>query len=98
LDPIHKTCVLCFCLAETCDHLFFLCPFTHKIWNKVFEWLGVVNLVQNVGCVHFTSFSELLKPCRLKKVRHLIWCATTWCIWSLRNNIIFRGASFCIDG
>jgi hypothetical protein len=39
-----------------------------KIRNKVFEWLGVVNLVQNVGCAYFTSFGGLL-PCRLKKVR-----------------------------
>jgi hypothetical protein len=98
LDPVHKTCVLCFCLAETCDHLFFLCPFTHKIWTMVGEWLGVANFMQNVGCAHFTNFGALLKPGRLKKVRHLIWCATTWCIWSLRNNIIFRGSSFSIDG
>jgi hypothetical protein len=40
---------------------------------------------------HFSLFGALLKGSNHKRVRHIIWFATIWCIWRKRNNIIFRG-------
>jgi hypothetical protein len=41
---------------------------------------------------HFNSFGDIVKSKRGSKVKHLIWLATMWCAWRLRNNIVFRGA------
>jgi hypothetical protein len=42
---------------------------------------------------HFFLFGDLIKSKAIKvnnKHRHIIWLATTWCIWRGRNNIVFR--------
>jgi hypothetical protein len=36
------------------------------------------------------SFGALVKSKNGSLVRHFIWLATTWCIWKLRNQIIFN--------
>jgi hypothetical protein len=43
------------------------------------------------GFNHFFKFGDIIKSKKGNRVRHLIWLATTWCIWRLRNNIVFRG-------
>jgi hypothetical protein len=40
---------------------------------------------------HFLVFGDLLKSVVHKQYRHVIWLATTWCIWRWRNHIVFRG-------
>jgi hypothetical protein len=36
-------------------------------------------------------FGDLIKLKGDERVCHLIWLATTWNIWTLRNNVIFNG-------
>jgi hypothetical protein len=43
--------------------------------------------VESIHIVWFPIVSSNKRP----KVRHIIWLATTWCLWRLRNNIVFRG-------
>jgi hypothetical protein len=40
---------------------------------------------------HFLAFGSVFKGKNSKKLRYIIWLATTWCIWRTRNNIMFRG-------
>jgi hypothetical protein len=40
------------------------------------------------------DFGELIKGKKIKRVRHIIWLATTWCTWRACNNILFRGVIF----
>jgi hypothetical protein len=40
---------------------------------------------------HFNMSGTLVKGGGGSKVRQLIWLATTWCLWRIRNNIMFRG-------
>ena len=49
-------------------------------------------VVENI-CNHFNLFDTTLKGATNKRSRHLIWLATTWCLWRHRNNIVFRGDS-----
>jgi hypothetical protein len=37
---------------------------------------------------HFIEFGEGKID---KRYQHIIWLATTWCLWHMRNNILFRG-------
>ncbi|XP_045810084.1 uncharacterized protein LOC123904464 [Trifolium pratense] len=78
-------------VAEDCNHLFFSCNKVTELWRQVCLWLGCDYNLQEVGCKHFLSFGLIIKSKKGKKVRHLIWLATTWCLWRTRNNILFRG-------
>jgi hypothetical protein len=44
---------------------------------------------------HFPLFGELSKGDKSKQYWHIIWLATTWSIWRMRNKILFRGA--CVN-
>jgi hypothetical protein len=43
------------------------------------------------GWNHFLLFGNAVKTRKGMKGNHLIWLTTTWYIWKLRNNILFRG-------
>ncbi|CAJ2673626.1 unnamed protein product [Trifolium pratense] len=90
-SPHDLPCVFCFQVAEDCNHLFFSCNKVTELWRQVCLWLGCDYNLQEVGCKHFLSFGLIIKSKKGKKVRHLIWLATTWCLWRTRNNILFRG-------
>jgi hypothetical protein len=66
-------------------------------YGEGFGWMGIQAIpfagIQN----HFTLFGTCLKGSQNKKHRHIIWLATTWCIWRKRNNIVFRGESMNIS-
>jgi hypothetical protein len=86
-------CTFCFRLLEDSSHVFFNCPFATKVWQAIFQWIGqYINSLQ--ACWnHFQVFGALVKSKNGSRVRHLIWLATTWCIWKLRNQIVFNGAA-----
>ncbi|CAJ2668249.1 unnamed protein product [Trifolium pratense] len=86
------SCVFCFNEVEDCPHLFFKCLFMQQVWRKIFSWMGCVSYHYVEGWHHFNFFGDIMKSKRGPKVKHLIWLATTWCAWNLRNNIVFRGA------
>jgi hypothetical protein len=43
------------------------------------------------GWNHFSLYGNLFKNKKGGHTNHLIWLATTWNIWKLRNNVIFNG-------
>jgi hypothetical protein len=52
-----------------------------------------VNIIRFiVGWHHFSVFGKIVKGKGCARICHLIWLATTWSIWRLGNNIMFRGA------
>jgi hypothetical protein len=91
-NTYELTCSFCFHLPEDSFHVFFNCPFATKVWQAIFTWIGHhVNPMQTCWN-HFQNFGTLVKSKNGNWVRHLIWLATTWCIWKLRNQILFNGA------
>jgi hypothetical protein len=92
-NPLEMPCSFCFHQTEDSSHLFFHCPFATNVWEAIFNWIGQhINPLQ-VGWNHFQAFGALVKCKNGNRVRHLIWLATTWCIWKLRNQIVFKGAA-----
>ncbi|CAJ2672826.1 unnamed protein product [Trifolium pratense] len=85
------SCVFCFQVVEDCNHVFLSCHKIYEVWRQIFLWLGFDYNHQEGGWIHFLRFGSLVKVKKGMKVRHLIWLATTWCIWRMRNNILFRG-------
>jgi hypothetical protein len=89
----EKCCVFCSNNDESIFHVFIQCNFTTTVWHKILNWMGL-NFFNSISVQqHFISFEELIKSKAnkvTKRYRHIIWLATTWCIWRWRNNIIFR--------
>ncbi|CAJ2634841.1 unnamed protein product [Trifolium pratense] len=90
-NPFELSCVLCLRHREDEAHLFFSCYFSKVVWCKVFKWLGLLTTLDAEGIDHFLLFGELFKVKDKGRVRHLVWLATTWNLWKLRNKVIFKG-------
>ncbi|CAJ2653429.1 unnamed protein product [Trifolium pratense] len=86
------SCIFCYMHMEDCSHLFFNCSFVKGVWETIYRWLGQSLPADLEGWNHFLSFGSLVKSKKGNQIRHLIWLATTWCLWKLRNNVVFNGA------
>lgn len=75
---------------EDCNNLFLRCLFSHKLWLAGLGWMG---LSFAIPCTIHDLYVQLGDCIRIKKskaVKHIFWYATVWCIWLLRNRIIFN--------
>jgi hypothetical protein len=93
INPNDLSCVFCTQHTEEISHLFFLCPFNKGIWEAFSNWIGKSVPTYLVGCNHFTRFGKLFRHQNKGRTNHLIWLATTWCTWNLRNQVVFNGAT-----
>ncbi|MCI16259.1 putative ribonuclease H protein, partial [Trifolium medium] len=91
VNPRESCCAFCFREAEDIDHLFFNCPFSNQVWTKIYKWLNVEFIPFDESWKHFVTFGLLVTNKKYAKGRHVIWLATTWSLWRLRNHIMFRG-------
>ncbi|CAJ2667257.1 unnamed protein product [Trifolium pratense] len=91
VNPHELCCIFCFEEQEELSHVLFNCSFSQKSWKRIFKWMNVDFISFDDGWNHFSSFGALLKNKKYEKARHVIWLATTWCIWRARNNVVFRG-------
>jgi hypothetical protein len=93
LNPLDLNCVFCAQHVEDTAHLFFSCSFTKGVWEEVSRWIGK----QIPSCVdgwrHFLLFGDLVKVRKGGRVKQLFWLGTTWNIWKLRNNVVFKGST-----
>ncbi|CAJ2639614.1 uncharacterized protein LOC123915271 [Trifolium pratense] len=90
-NPSELSCVFCFRHREDGAHLFFSCYFSIEVWRNVLKWIGLSTPMDVEGIDHFLLFGELFKVKDKGRVRHLVWLATTWNLWKMRNNVIFQG-------
>jgi hypothetical protein len=86
-------CVFCNQSEEDSIHLFFSCPFSQGVWNDVSQWIGKAIPTCLEPCDHFMLFGDLFKLKDDGKIRFLVWLATTWNVWNLRNKVIFYGVT-----
>ncbi|XP_058759860.1 uncharacterized protein LOC131633158 [Vicia villosa] len=84
-------CILCGVSKENSDHLFFGCLVVKNIWNEIAFWVGkgafsVEECFSNFMDWHLFFHSKLV----LNRKLDIIWFATTWCLWLVRNGACFR--------
>lgn len=85
------SCVFCLCEVESVDHVFSGCCFVKDVWQGVFAWMNVDERPCD-GVVHmFNKVGGLIKGNNVKRVKHLLWTATMWQVWLVRNKLIFQG-------
>jgi hypothetical protein len=92
-NPNDLKCAFCTHHLEEVSHLFFHCPFIKGVWEAVSNWIGKSIPSDIAGSDHFIRFGKLFQHQNKGRLKHLIWLTTTWCIWNLRNQVIFNGAS-----
>jgi hypothetical protein len=56
------------------------------VWEKIVDWLDLHSHAEGEGFLHFLHFRKLLTS-----AKGTIWMAVVWCLWNLRNKIIFQG-------
>ncbi|CAH9108804.1 unnamed protein product [Cuscuta europaea] len=88
---IVNRCDLCKGGLETIPHLFFLCPFTCRVWHHVRSWMGLRHemstLLSSIKWIKKTLKGSTLKA----KAARIAFCATVYYIWHARNECRFDG-------
>ncbi|XP_060170700.1 uncharacterized protein LOC132601641 [Lycium barbarum] len=84
---VPMDCIFCDSAVETLDHLLFLCPVTHALWNRLLVWLGIQrNIASWQEEVHWAC-----KWARKKTRRGAIIC----CVFAMVVSIIGGKGTTC---
>ncbi|XP_058775099.1 uncharacterized protein LOC131649353 [Vicia villosa] len=91
-------CIFCGVCKENRDHLFFGCLVVKNIWNEIAFWVdkgafSVEECFSNFMDWHLFFHSKLV----LDRKLDIIWFATTWCIWLVRNGACFRKEAWSVN-
>ncbi|XP_058734049.1 uncharacterized protein LOC131605745 [Vicia villosa] len=91
-------CIFCGISKENRDHLFFGCLVVKNIWNDIAFWVGK-GVCYEEECLssfmdwHMFFHSKLV----LDRKSNIIWFATTWCLWLVRNGVCFRKEAWSVN-
>ncbi|GAU20845.1 hypothetical protein TSUD_120370 [Trifolium subterraneum] len=86
-------CVHCHGVEESMVHLFLFCDFATQVWNAIFRWLGLVIIMPPNPFLLFDYFIGAARNNKLRIGFLLIWHATVWSLWRLRNEVIFSNGA-----
>ncbi|XP_058752383.1 uncharacterized protein LOC131625548 [Vicia villosa] len=88
----EAVCVFCLMQEEDLTHIMLNCPKLKSFWRKIHIWLNVDIPVMQDCCCHLLKCINLLRDnmsgCRIGA----IWLTICWCIWKVRNDIVFNSA------
>ncbi|XP_058732811.1 uncharacterized protein LOC131604383 [Vicia villosa] len=82
-------CEFCRNYTESINHMFYLCNVSKVLWERIFVWLGddlpfTLEEFQNFGVIQ-----EKVKNAKDRRKINMVWIATTWSLWIMRNAMIF---------
>lgn len=98
--PINSSlvCGLCAIEDENCQHLFFSCQVSWRVWMKLYDWLGIKTVLLIDAESHFRQHENLLLASKKAwSSLLLIWIAAVNAIWQCRNGSVFRGERVEVD-
>jgi len=76
---------------EMADHLFIDCNLFESIWYLICLWFGISFVCPGLLQDHFTQFIHMAGMPRSSHIYFkIIWLASTWAIWKVRNNCVFK--------
>lgn len=65
----NRVCVLCFEMEENLSHILFHCNKIREVWETIYNWLGIMNMVGIPSSQQFNNFVFQLKGRMKKKIR-----------------------------
>lgn len=94
VDKNHQLCVFCNAKVEDLQHLFLRCAAVSRIWTVII-WLAVgFEFVLPFDIRNLYLQLGFYFPGRhFRRLRYMFWHVIVWCIWLMRNRVIFNGAS-----
>ncbi|XP_022027924.1 uncharacterized protein LOC110929112 isoform X1 [Helianthus annuus] len=85
-----STCAFCGEYEESSNHIFLSCHFAQTIWQNVALWCKIPSIVafdiKDLLELHAYSPGSRKK----RKAIHAIVLVVIWCIWRMRNEIVFN--------
>jgi hypothetical protein len=95
VGAIADSCVFCWTVEESVDHLFVSCDRISHVWYRVTRLLGIEFVSPDSIMQVFESFSRLGVRRRVRLGMILVWHVVVWTIRTFRNDNI--GGSSTID-
>lgn len=96
-NPHDLCCRLCFDETESTTHLFFNCRVAKDVCKRTAIWIEISLSEYLEGFKHYKDFSGWVTGKKYKKVNNPVWLAVLWCLWSLRNFILFKEDVLYVD-
>ncbi|KAJ0503263.1 putative RNA-directed DNA polymerase [Helianthus annuus] len=87
-----QMCVFCGEYGESSDHVFVSCHFAQMVWLNLAGWFKLQPVI-TFGIKDLLILHDLSSGLRKKKAIHAVVLVAFWCIWKLRNEIVFRQAA-----
>ncbi|XP_042401204.1 uncharacterized protein LOC121991262 [Zingiber officinale] len=87
----NKICVLCHGQDESNDHVFFDCPVTRVLWNKVRSWLEINHDVNSVTELFHILGQHYKGASRKIKARYVEISSMIYVLWEIRNRCRYEG-------
>ncbi|XP_071695890.1 uncharacterized protein [Rutidosis leptorrhynchoides] len=90
-------CSLCEQVPDSHDHLFFACPFSMQVWNRV-----KVHMEFPIFSDSWRDFILLVSPFAKRRIARIIvvkllLAATVYSLWQERNNRLFKKKKRSVD-
>lgn len=88
---IPQHCVFCKQVDESFDHLFFACPITWGLWNRLLIWLDYKRTIGDWNS-EVNWVSNIAKRKNLHaEITTSVFGMLVYCLWRERNRIRFQG-------
>ncbi|OIT35025.1 hypothetical protein A4A49_63406, partial [Nicotiana attenuata] len=90
-------CVLCASTMEIFDHLYFGCPNTSILWDRILRWLGITRKIGSWKD-ELVWISSIAKRKNGKAgITTAAFAMVVYCIWCERNSIRFNKGRYMVD-
>lgn len=102
---VPEFCPLCFSTAESNGHLIIRCPFSWKLWGKLFDFANIKTVILASLTNFFSSWCSIPYRSSNSNLWHLCLHSLVWTVWkeryrrtriSLEISLLF-GTLFCIS-
>jgi len=90
-------CTLCAMREETSLHLLLHCDFASSVWLQIMVWFECFFHIPPNLFVHWECWGGLERNSKIKKGRWLVWLATLWLLWKVRNDSIFNQKIYKVE-
>ncbi|XP_019228498.1 PREDICTED: uncharacterized protein LOC109209643 [Nicotiana attenuata] len=94
---VPPDCVFCAGTMETLDHLYFECPHTRLLWDRILKWLGTTRIIGSWQD-EIAWISSIAKGKNEKaEITTAAFAMVVYCIWRERNSIRFQKGRYMVD-
>ncbi|XP_019232110.1 PREDICTED: uncharacterized protein LOC109212868 [Nicotiana attenuata] len=94
---VPPDCVFCAGTMETLDHLYFECPHTRLLWDRILKWPGTTRIIESwqdeIAWINSIAKGKNGKA----EITTAAFAMVVYCIWRERNSIRFQKRRYMVD-